>query len=236
MLVVPLVLGIVASGPTWIHLPLAVLWFLGYLDFFAVGLWLKSRRQARYLQPARTYSLILVVPAVVVLVLQPGLLVWAAAYAPLVAVSLWRSHQRAERSLANDLVTVFAACLILPVAFDAGISGGVGANATGWSQVWAMFVVVLGYFVGTVLYVKTLIREKGRRGYLVASVVYHVLAIVAVAGVLALADLRWKSTAVLFTLLAVRAIMVPRTGARPIQIGLGEVLASAVLMVCLLTA
>jgi len=30
MLAGPLVVGVVASGPAWVHLPLAALWFLGY--------------------------------------------------------------------------------------------------------------------------------------------------------------------------------------------------------------
>lgn len=43
--------------------------------------------------------------------------------------------------------------------------------------------LLLAYFFGTVRYVKTMIRERGRRGYVVASVGYHAL-ITAVALVL----------------------------------------------------
>lgn len=35
------------------------------------------------------------------------------------------------------------------------------------------------YFFGTVLYVKTLIRERGNRAYLIASVAWHGLATLA---------------------------------------------------------
>ena len=51
MLATPLLVGILASRPTWAHLPLTAFWFLGYFAFFAAGLWLKAApaRRARYL-------------------------------------------------------------------------------------------------------------------------------------------------------------------------------------------
>jgi len=69
----------------------------------------------------------------------------------------------AERSLGNDVVTVVAACLMAPVAYDAG-----GGDTLG--PVWVAFGVLVAYFLGTVLYVKTMIRERGRPGYVHASV------------------------------------------------------------------
>ena len=51
MLATPLAVGILASSPQWVHLPLTAFWFLGYFAFFAAGLWLKAppRRRARTL-------------------------------------------------------------------------------------------------------------------------------------------------------------------------------------------
>jgi hypothetical protein len=36
MLVTPLLVGVLAAGPSAVHLPLAPLWFAGYLAFSAV--------------------------------------------------------------------------------------------------------------------------------------------------------------------------------------------------------
>lgn len=240
MLAVPLLLGVLLGGPVWVHVPLAALWFVGYFAFFATGLWLKSRYKARYWPPVRAYGIATVVPAVAVLLVRPDLLAWVPLFLPLVAVSLWSSYERSERSLLNDGATVLAACLMLPVAFAAGTGpvpgwpgltlpdGVTGLAGIGWPQVWALFVLVLAYFAGTILYVKTLIRERGERSYLVASVVYHVVAGLVVSGSLAVAGLAWWPAAVLFAGLTARAVWVPRTAARPMQFGMGEVAASVV--------
>ena len=42
------------------------------------------------------------------------------------------------------------------VAYDAG--GG-----TDWARAWLLTAILAAYFVGTVLYVKTMIRERGSR-------------------------------------------------------------------------
>lgn len=244
MLAVPLLVGVFLGGPAWVHVPLAVLWFVGYFAFFAAGLWLKSRFRPRYLPPVRAYGIATVVPAVAVLLLRPDLLAWVPLFLPLVAVSLWSSYRRRERSLLNDGATVLAACLMLPVAFAAGVGpapgpwpgvtlsdGVTGLAGIGWPQVWALFVLVLAYFAGTILYVKTLIRERGERSYLVASAVYHVVAGVVAAVALAAAGLAWWPAVVLFAGLTARAVWVPRTDAKPLQFGMGEVAASVLLLV-----
>ena len=56
MLVSPLLLGALASGPGWIHLLLAAFWFAGYFAFNATSLWLKSGRKVRYLRPVQVYA------------------------------------------------------------------------------------------------------------------------------------------------------------------------------------
>ncbi|GAA3219597.1 hypothetical protein GCM10010488_19440 [Oerskovia jenensis] len=244
MLAVPLLVGVFLGGPAWVHVPLAVLWFVGYFAFFATGLWLKSRFKARWWPPVRAYGIATVVPAVAVLLLRPDLLAWVPLFLPLVAVSLWSSYRRSERSLLNDGATVLAACLMLPVAFAAGVGpapgpwpglslpdGVTGVAGIGWPQVWALFTLVLAYFAGTILYVKTLIRERGERSYLVASVVYHLAAGVVVPVALAAAGLAGWPAAVLFAGLAARAVWVPRTAATPLQFGLGEVAASVLVTV-----
>ena len=244
MLAVPLLVGVFLGGPAWVHVPLAALWFVGYFAFFAAGLWLKSRFKARWWPPVRAYGIATVVPAVAVLLLRPDLLAWVPFFLPLVAVSLWSSYRRSERSLLNDGATVLAACLMLPVAFAAGTGpapgpwpglslpdGVTGVAGIGWPQVWALFALVLAYFAGTILYVKTLIRERGERSYLVASVVYHLAAGVVVPVALVAAGLAGWPAAVLFAGLAARAVWVPRTAATPLQFGLGEVAASVLVTV-----
>lgn len=244
MLAVPFVVGTAAVGPQPVHAALAIVWVVGYFAFFALGLWLKSRLKKKYLPPVRAYAITLIVPALVVLLLHPALVVWALAFAPLVAVSLWCSYRRRDRSLLNDGATVLAACLMLPVTYSAGLPPAplpdvVGwleqPGPAGWPAVWAATALVLGYFFGTVLYVKSLIRQRGDRRFLAVSVGYHALITVvllvaagvsAAAGTATAAVPWWWAASIVFALLTARAWWVPRTAAKPMQFGLGEFVAS----------
>ena len=82
MLASPFLVGVLASSPRWVHVPLLLLWFVGYFAFFAAGLWLKSGRRPRYLPPVRAYCLATVPLGVLVLVARPDLVVWAPLFVP----------------------------------------------------------------------------------------------------------------------------------------------------------
>jgi hypothetical protein len=240
MLVLPLTAGIWLTGPAWVHLPLALFWVVGYLAFHAAGRWLRSRPRSRQLVPLVVYGAVAAILGLVTLLAAPSLLRWAPAFLPLLALSLWWTARGAERSLRNDAVTVLAACLMAPVAFDAGAGAGVGAGAeagagVGWPGLWVTAGVLLSYFLGTVLYVKTMIRERGRRGYVVASVGYHLAGVLGAIWLVAAGWQRWWLV-VLWVLLAGRAFAGPAVNARrgrplrPVVVGVGEIVASAAVL------
>ena len=214
MLATPLLVGVLASEPRWVHLPLAAFWVVGYFAFFATGLWLKSRRKARYLPPVRAYGLAALVLGALVLVLDPGLAVWAPLFVPPLAVGLVASATRHERALASGLATTVGSCLMTVVAYDAG--GG-----TDWAAAWLLAAVLAAYFAGTVFYVKTLIRERGSARHYWLSVGFHgvaTLALIPVSGALVL----------VFALLTIRAAVAPALGISPKQAGMGEIAATLV--------
>lgn len=234
MLVVPVVVGALHAGARWWHLLLLVTWLVAYLAFYATGLWLRARRKVRYRPPVVAYTAVTAALGVATLVAEPALLRWAVVYAPLLAASLWFSWRRDDRSLTNDLLTVAAACLMAVVAHTPVTSG----SLTGWGWLpggaapgaWLVAGVLFAYFAGTVFYVKTMIRERGNRTMSVTSIAYHGAATVAV-------GLASPWLAGLFALLTVRAVVVPRAwpGATPRTIGYGEIVASVVLTVVLVT-
>lgn len=239
MIAVPPLLGIVLGGPAWAHVPLLALWWVGYFAFYATGLWLRSHRKPRYLPPVRAYAVALVPLAAAVVLMEPSLLVWALVYAPLVATTAWCSAHRLDRSLLNDGVTVLAAGLMTAVAYDAGPGWAVvSPDGAGWAGVWLVTALVTAYFLGTVLYVKTNIRERGDRRYLAASVVYHGV-VAAVVAVLAAGGAVPPWHAVVWVLLVLRAAAVPvvadRRGrpVRPAVLGVGEVVATVLVTLTL---
>lgn len=249
MLVAPPTVGALVVGPHGQHGLLLVLWLVGFCAYNATGLWLTAHRRPRWLPPVRAYGAATVLLGVVLVAAAPALLTWGVAYAPLLAVSLVYSARRDERSLANDLLTVAAAALMtvvaagVPVAVEAARSGGTWLWLPGAEdpRAWALAAVFLAYFAGTVLYVKTMIRERGNRAMLRASVLVHAALPVALLGAAALAPrlavlLPVPTLAVLLALLSVRAVLVPLRWptASPKALGIGEVVATLALVVVLL--
>ena len=217
MLATPLVVGVLASGPTWVHLPLAAFWFAGYFLFFATGLWLKSGRRRRYLPPVRAYAVLAGALGLLTLAVDPGLLRWAPLFVGPLVVGLVASAVRDERSLWSGVATSAGSSLMVLVAYDAG--GG-----TDWERAWTLTGVVAAYLVGTVLYVKTMIRERGQDRYQWLSALFHGAATVA---------MTWVDPWLVgvFALLTIRAAVLPAYRLSPKAVGIGEIVATVVVAV-----
>lgn len=189
MLVVPYLLGaigLVRSGGTgpreWVVLPLLfVTWMIGYFTFNAATLWLKARprRRPAFVRPILTYGAVTAVAGLAVLALAPRLLWWAPVYGLLTGVTFLLVHRGDERSVPSGLLTTAAASLMA-----ATTQAWTPAEAT--ADHWALAGVCGTYFFGTVLYVKTLIRERGKPAWVWVSGAYH-LALVAACAALAAA-------------------------------------------------
>lgn len=217
MLATPLVVGVLASGPAWVHLPLAAFWFAGYFLFFATGLWLKSRRRSRYLPPVRAYAVLAGALGLLTLALDPGLLRWAPLFAVPLAVGLVASALRDERSLWSGIATSAGSSLMVLVAYDAG--GG-----SDWLRAWTLTGVVAAYLVGTVLYVKTMIRERGQDRFQWLSAMFHGAATVVMTSV-------GPWLVLVFALLTIRAAVLPAYRLSPKTVGIGEIVATVVVAV-----
>jgi hypothetical protein len=218
MLAVPYFAGLIAAGYRWPDLPLAGAWLSGYLLSYFVFQAIKSRRPARYRTQHLLYAGVAAPLTALVVAARPAVLWYAPAYAALFAVNAWYAARRRERALANDLAAVLQSCLIVPVV--ATIAGRPPAT------VLPVFVLCLAYFAGTVLYVKTMIRERGNRTYRRWSAGYHVVALGAAV---------WVSpwAAVLFAWLLARAILLPTRGWSPRRAGLVEMANCLMLLVCI---
>jgi hypothetical protein len=224
MLVLPFAAGVWLTGPDLAHVPLFGLWLVGYLAYAALGRWLRSRRRTRSARPMLVLGGLCVPFGVATLAAAPELLRWVPVYLPLVALSLALTATGRERSLGNDAVTVLAASLMAAVSSDAGVG-------VDWPTPSLVAAVLLTYFLGTVLYVKTMIRERGRAGYVAASVGFHLTA-VAAATWLAATGLQTWALPVVAALLTARAAAGPFVNARrprplrPAVVGVGEIVAS----------
>lgn len=230
MLVLPWVLGlgiVVGQGRFAVeHAVLFAFWMVGYFAFFAATLWLKSRFKPAYVPALVTYSTAAGLLGVVLLVLAPWWLPWVLAFAPLCGFALWLAWQRRERDVVSGLATIAAACL-LPLVMAGPELVSI-----------ALALLCFGYFFGTVLYVKTVIRERGKPGWVAASVAWHAACAVAVVWVPAPLPTGWLVA--FFVVITLRAFLVPalgpmsgrRVGVK--KLGIWEFFTSAVLLAVLL--
>ncbi|MGY2874634.1 hypothetical protein ACVW00_001824 [Marmoricola sp. URHA0025 HA25] len=229
MLASPLLVGVLAGGVAWVQLPLTALWFAGYFAFFATSLWLKAGRRPKWFPPVRAYGLLCLALAAVVVVMQPGLVRWAPLFVVPLAVGLYSAAHRQDRALVSGLPTTAGSALMTVVAYDAGPGSDL-------SRAWQLALVQLLYFAGTVLYVKTVIRERDNQAYLWLSAGYHAVALGIVELVFGIHAGSQLPLIVAFGLLLGRAVLVPPYRPTPKRVGIGEVAATVAVAVTSLLA
>lgn len=233
MLVVPFVAGVILRARDAALAPylasLFVFWMLGYFAFFAASVWLKApaRRRPRLVPPLVTWTVLAAVAGVVTLLLAgPGILGWVPFYLPLLLPALWLAAQRRERATIGGALTIAAASLMGLVArYTAPADLLADPDA---ARPLLVVSLLFAYFFGTVLYVKTNIRERGNPRFLAASVAWHA-GFTLVATVLAAVASQPLWWAVFFAATTVRAFVVPRLVPAPsaARIGFLEVAFSA---------
>ena len=217
MLASPFLVGVLATGPTWRHVPLALFWVAGYFAFFAVSMWLKSGRKPRFVRPAATYSVVAGVLGVAVLLTSPGLVVWLPAFVLPLGVGLWAATNRRDRDLVVGLATTLGSAVMTVVA------GEVGQHPD-LLRTGALALVQAAYFAGTVYYVKSAIRERDNARFLAISVLFH-------AGCASVLGYLWWPLGIVFVALTVRALVVPPRHPSPKALGIGEIVATLVVAV-----
>ncbi len=227
MAFLPLVSGLIINPvqpSSWL---LVVAWTAGFF-LFAVGeKYLKFRFKPRYLPALLTYLAITVVAGLALVFVHPQLLWWAPVFAPLVAISAHRAWRRRERELISRVVAIVAAALMVPVT--ASLARSQPWFTRPWdTHSWLLAMLIAAYFISTVPYVKTLIRERRSQAWLVGSILTH-LALWALIAALAVSGWVGWPHLVVWSLIFVRAVAMPlvarRRGRpwRPREIGIPEV-------------
>lgn len=227
MLLLPLLLGVAASRPAGWQLVLGGAALAAYLASATLQAWSRSRRSREYRSPVVLYGGVSALLGMALLVTHPPLLLALLVVAPASVVVLQGARPGTPRDLANSLAQVAQALVLVPAA--AYVSGAFDPG-----RVAAYTAVAAAYLLGTVLVVRSVLRERGNDTFAALSMGTH-LAIAAVAILLLPAGY-----VVVGLGLAARAIALPflqRQWAggphplRPIHVGLVEIVAS--LAVCI---
>ena len=230
-LAVPLLVGFVVVGWSWLGALFAVAWVLAYPASYYLGRavvvrWRRgnwSRLARRELRDATPWIVMAAIPALVLLVMRPWLAWVGVALALAWGVSVWLTRTGHERGASNDLLLVTQASLAVPLMWGiVNDSPRLGVGVDGAAAAWWAALICLLFFTGSVLHVKSLIREADDRRWALASRVYA----------LACLGTAWISPWLLlpFGAAAIRAFAVP-PGAKPAVIGAVETVVSALVVI-----
>ncbi len=222
MLLVPLLLGVAASHPDPWHLALGGAALAGYLASAALQAWSRARRSPAYRAPIAVYGVAFAVLGILLARTFPALLLAVVVIAPSAVVVMGGARPGTRRDLANSLAQVAQALVLVPAA--AYVSGAFEVE-----RVVAATAIAAGYLVGTVLVVRSVLRERGKESFARLAIGFHAGLIAAAAAFLPAAY------ALLAAGLALRSIALPffqRRFAgsprplRPIHVGIVEIVAS----------
>lgn len=229
-LTLPVLLGLSIVGWTWLGVLFAVTWILAYPASYylgrALGVRIRrggwSRIATRERDAAVPWTIATLAGALVLVVARPWLML---AVVPL-AVLWWVGIQLAlagkERGFGNDLLLIGQALLALPL-IALVITDSLPVPQAIW---WALLVCAV-YFVGSVIHVKSLIREANDVRWRRFNLGWHV-------GALALGVLSpWLL--VPFGAALARSVAL-KPGARPGVIGAVDVVVSVLVFGCTLLA
>jgi hypothetical protein len=227
MLALPLLLGMAASRPDTWHLVLAGVALSGYLTSATLQTWSRGRRAPEYRRPILVYGVAFAILGLVLVIAFPPIVLTMIVALPAAFVVFQGARSGTRRDLANSVAQVAQAMVLVPAA--AFVSGEFDLG-----RVLPYSAVAAAYLVGTVLVVRSVLRERGNAAFAALSVGFH-------AAVTALALVMLPvGYALLAAALAARAIALPMvqraraSGARPlrpIHVGLVEIAASLAVVV-----
>jgi hypothetical protein len=227
MLALPLLLGVAASRPDAWQIVLAGAALSAYLGSAAFQAWSRARRPPAYRPPIVAYGVTFAALGGALVLVWPALLLAALVVVPAGLVVFGGARPGTRRDLANSLAQVVQALVLVPAA--AYVSGAFEPE-----RVVAYLAVAAAYLVGTVLVVRSVLRERGNDRFAALSVGFHLATLVA-----AVLFLPWPYAVVAAGLTA-RAAALPvvqrrRAGTssplRPIQVGIVEIVASVAVVV-----
>ena len=230
MLLLPLLVGISASRFDAWQVVLAGAAASGYLASATAQTWRRARNREKYRLSLLVFGVTFAGLSLALVATHPALLLTLTVLLPAAAVAVLLSRPGRPRSVAEGLAQVAQALVLVPAS--AYLAGPLDVPRVALATLTAGL-----YLVGTVLTVRSVIRERGNLRFVALSGGYHVVAAVAALLLLPIAY------AALFAALAARALALPMIERhladtprplRPIQVGMVEMLASACLIgICL---
>lgn len=166
MLILPFALGMEAGSPNLYHLPLLLGWVLLYLATFPILMAIKRRSISPYVSSVIFFLVPALLCLCVVLWKEWRLIFFGILMVPFFLVNVYFARKNRERSLLNDVSAVG----LFGVGGVASYFLGVGYVDLLGVMIWSLSLL---FFIGSILFVKTMIREKDNMTFRRISWGYH---------------------------------------------------------------
>ena len=232
-LIVPLILAAALGAATAVGLVFAITWVVAYPTTYYLARGVIARlkrgswtdRAQRELRAAIPWGAATLAGVIALVAARPWIVIPGVVVVGLWSISAVLAWQGRERGIANDLLLVVLAAIATP--FMWAVANDVPDVSAVPRAIWLAALVVLVFFIGSVLHVKALIREARDPRWHRASIVFHVAA-------LATALISWWLL-IPFGAALIRTIVM-RPGLRPGRIGAVEAVVSILVIVATVLA
>ena len=223
MALVPFIYGMLLANPVWAHVFLLLGWFSLYLMTYPFLNLFKGKNLELYKKWSVIYFAAAVIFAIPALIYNWQVLYFMFAMLPFVVVNIYFTKKKDERNLWNDLAGILIFAL-------AGMGSYYFSDRTFDEKIWWVALYPSLFFIGTTLYVKSMMRERKNPLYLRASIIFHVLC------VLGCLFTQQYVLSLAFVPALIRAIYLPTKKLSVKQVGLIEFGTSAIFLIILLIA
>lgn len=220
MALFPFCYGWLTSQPIWQSVFLFLAWCALYLMSYPFFNLFKGRNLELYQKWSLLYGFASLLLALPVFYYHWQMIYFLFAILPFSLVHIYYIKQKNERAFLNDLnaIAIFAI---------AGMAAYYFPHKATDSQFWLVALYPSLFFIGTTLYVKSVLRERKNPYYYAASVGFHLLTI------LLLTLCQQYAIALSFVPALLRAMFFPKIKLNAKQVGLGEMLISLLFFIML---
>ncbi|PKE39752.1 YwiC-like family protein [Macrococcoides caseolyticum] len=172
MIIMPVLFGMFATKFNIFQLLFFAGWFMTFFFADHFLFYVKQRKkQIGYLKCALLFLFIAAICYIPIIIYEYKVMMFFLAMLPFGIINYFFAKARNERHIIND----FSAVMIFSIA--GVLTYYIASHQFEWPMIY-VFGLSVAYFIGTVFYVKTMIREKKNIHYRNMSWVYHVLLVI----------------------------------------------------------
>ncbi|UBH09128.1 YwiC-like family protein [Macrococcus armenti] len=172
MIIMPVLFGMFATKFNIFQLLFFAGWFMTFFFADHFLFYVKQRKkQIGYLKCALLFLLIAVICYIPIIIYEYKVMMFFLAMVPFGIINYFFAKARNERHIVND----FSAVIIFSIA--GVLTYYIQSHQFEWTMTYVFGLSVV-YFIGTVFYVKTMIREKRNIHYRNMSWIYHALLVI----------------------------------------------------------